>query len=49
MTIRTEHAGAKNGGGFRGHRQEAKAISRINRRAADKKAVREGAKEAGDK
>lgn len=42
---RTEHAGAKNGGGFRGTRAEAKTISRISRRAADKAVVREAHRE----
>ena len=33
---KTEHAGAKNGGGFYGKRAEAKAASRVKRRTADK-------------
>ena len=35
---KTEHAGAKNGGGFHGTRAEAKAASRVKRRATDKRA-----------
>jgi hypothetical protein len=41
-TVRTEHAGAKNGGGYWGRRAEAKQRSRKLRRAADKRMVREG-------
>lgn len=40
--MRTEHTGAKNGGGFWGTRNEAKVASRKRRRAADRAAVREG-------
>lgn len=39
--IKTEHAGAKNGGGFHGPRVMAKAMSRGLRREADKVAVAE--------
>jgi hypothetical protein len=28
--MKTEHAGAKNGGGWWGHREEAKALSRAS-------------------
>lgn len=40
--MKTEHAGAKNGGGFWGRRVEAKAVSRKARRRNDKAAVFEG-------
>lgn len=33
MILRTEHAGAKNGGGFWGKRQDAKDLSRMKRRS----------------
>ena len=39
--MRTEHTGAKNGGGFFGTRAEAKVASRKRRRAADRAAARE--------
>jgi hypothetical protein len=39
--MRTEHAGAKNGGGFFGRRAEAKVASRKRRRAADRQLARE--------
>ena len=39
--VRTEHAGAKNGGGYYGRRAEAKADSRVKRRANDLHAVTE--------
>ena len=38
--VKTEHAGAKNGGGYYGHREEAKTNSKVKRRANDKHAVR---------
>ena len=38
---KTEHAGAKNGGGYFGKRLEAKTVSRSLRRARDKDVVRE--------
>lgn len=34
--VKTEHAGAKNGGGYWGYRADAKAMSNRTRRAADK-------------
>ncbi len=34
--IKTEHAGAKNGGGYAGHRVDAKQVSRKLRRAGDR-------------
>lgn len=37
--LKTEHAGAKNGGGHWGRRAEAKKDSKKRRRAADKKAL----------
>jgi len=40
MTIKNEHNGAKNGGGFYGKRAEAKAVSNKARRAQDKKEAR---------
>lgn len=39
--MKTEHAGAKNGGGWWGHREEAKALSRVHRRLDDGAAVAE--------
>jgi len=39
--MRTEHAGAKNGGGFWGRRAEAKSASRKRRRANDRALTRE--------
>jgi len=39
--IKTEHAGAKNGGGFWGHREDAKQQSKRIRRAADRTQVDE--------
>jgi hypothetical protein len=38
--VKTEHAGAKNGGGFWGRRREAKQLSKKLRRARDKKEAR---------
>jgi hypothetical protein len=38
---KTEHAGAKNGGGYWGKREEAKRISKKLRRTKDKKLVLE--------
>jgi RNA-splicing ligase RtcB len=38
---KTEHAGAKNGGGYWGRRAEAKAHSKVSRRQKDKALVRE--------
>lgn len=38
--IKTEHAGAKNGGGHWGTRAEAKELSKKARRAGDKKESR---------
>lgn len=37
--MKTEHAGAKNGGGYWGTRSEAKKISRRHRRESDKREV----------
>jgi hypothetical protein len=45
--IRTEHAGAKNGGGFWGRREEAKTISRVKRRMAGKREERAAMIESG--
>lgn len=39
--IKTEHAGAKNGGGYWGRRVAAKAVSRSRRRANAKREIRE--------
>jgi hypothetical protein len=36
-TIKTEHAGAKNGGGYWGERAEAKQLSKRKRRETDKR------------
>ena len=44
-THNTEHAGAKNGGGFHGTRNEAKAASKVGRRAAGRRAIDEGLSE----
>ena len=41
--LKTEHAGAKNGGGHWGTRAEAKSGSKKARRAADKRATKEEA------
>lgn len=41
-TIKTEHGGAKNGGGHWGKRADAKRFSSKLRRLADKSAVKEG-------
>lgn len=44
-TIRTEHSGGKNGGGYYGSRAEAKRVCRKIRRAAgkiDKRSYAEG-------
>lgn len=41
MAIKTEHGGAKNGGGYYGPRSDAKRVSRGLRRKADKDAVAE--------
>lgn len=38
--VETEHAGAKNGGGFYGPRADAKRISNTLRRRADREAAR---------
>ena len=40
-SIKTEHAGAKNGGGYWGKRDEAKLLSRKLRRQRDHQAVAE--------
>jgi hypothetical protein len=39
--IKTEHAGAKNGGGHWGSREEAKELSKVARRHADAAAIAE--------
>ena len=39
--VKTEHAGAKNGGGMWGRRVVAKSVSRQLRRAAGKQAIRD--------
>ena len=47
-TTKTEHSGGKNGGSsFYGKRAEAKTLCRKIRRSNDKKAIREGRREAG--
>lgn len=40
--IRTEHAGAKNHGGYNGKRKEAKTVSKHLRRQNDKRAIAVG-------
>ena len=47
MAIRTEHAGAKNGGGYWGKRAEAKRRCRRLRRKEDRKSIRRGLGESG--
>jgi len=47
-THQTEHCGAKNGGGFRGTRAEAKAASKVGRRALDRAFIEEGLDEIVD-
>ena len=37
--IKTEHSGAKNGGGYWGRREEAKKHSKKIRRAVDKQSI----------
>ena len=39
--VKTEHSGAKNGGGFWGYRSEAKRLSNKARRHNDKLAIKE--------
>lgn len=41
MAIKTEHAGAKNGGGAWDKRTEAKRVSRKLRRRADRRACKD--------
>lgn len=43
---KTEHAGAKNGGGHWGDRVEAKRVSKKVRRANDKAAIRDETKKS---
>jgi hypothetical protein len=38
--VKTEHAGAKNGGGSYGHREDVKKASNHRRRAAAKREIR---------
>ena len=45
MTIKTEHAGAKNSGGFWGKREEAKTLSKKLRRKSSKQEVKKQLKE----
>ena len=45
--IKTEHNGAKNGGGFWGPREFAKKFSKKQRRRNDKKEIREDVAEPG--
>ena len=47
MKIKTEHTGAKNGGGFWGRRKEAKQVSREQRRIEDKKKENEDLEATG--
>ncbi len=44
-TIKTEHNGAKNGGGYYGTRQEAKTISSKVRRVRGRKIIDEAIRE----
>ncbi len=45
-SLKTEHAGAKNGGGYFGRRAQAKAESRTKRRHDDQATVRDGEADA---
>ena len=45
---KTEHAGAKNGGGHWGGREEAKSISKKARRINNKKDIKQGLSELND-
>ena len=47
MAIKTEHVGAKNGGGYWGKRAEAKRRCRRLRRKEDRTSVRRGVGESG--
>ena len=47
MAIKTEHVGAKNGGGYWGKRAEAKRRCRRLRRKEDRKSIRRGIGESG--
>ena len=47
MAIKTEHAGAKNGGGYWGKRAEAKRRSKRLRRKEERKSIRRGFGESG--
>ena len=47
MATKTELAGAKNGGGYWGKREEAKRRSRRLRRKEDRKSIRRGIDERG--
>jgi hypothetical protein len=47
MATKTEHAGAKNGGGYWGKRAEAKRRCRRLRRKEDRKSIRRGIDERG--
>lgn len=49
MVFKTEHAGAKNGGGYWGKRAEAKHRCKRLRRKEDRKSVFRGASENGVK
>jgi hypothetical protein len=49
MAAKTEHAGAKNGGGYWGKRAEAKNRCKRLRRKEDRKSVLKGATENGVK
>jgi hypothetical protein len=48
-TLKTEHGGAKNGGGYWGTREEAKRQSRKSRRLIDKSVARSDEASADDK
>jgi len=47
--IKTEHNGAKNGGGFWGYRQDAKEVSNYLRRVEDRRLEKEANKSMGGK
>lgn len=48
MRIKTEHSGAKNGGGYWGYRSDAKILSKVKRRIQSKLLVEDGLSEASE-
>ena len=43
--LRTEHVGGKDGGGFWGTREEAKSLSKVERRKVGKEIIAQGVEE----